>query len=145
MLRFLVQSAEDINSSLDLDTVFKKVADRIRSVVDAQLFCVMLWNEDTRLLEHSFSLCFGERIALEGGFPLGTGISGTCAAERRPIRVAAVRNHESYVRHRHPEVEIRTYRDAGHGFNCDLRADYHAEAAALARHRSLAFLARHLG
>ncbi len=49
------------------------------------------------------------------------------------------------IRALHPEVEIRTYPDAGHGFNCDLRADYHAEAAALARRRSLAFLARHLG
>jgi sigma-B regulation protein RsbU (phosphoserine phosphatase) len=108
VLRFLVDSAEDLNSSLELDTVFEKVADRIRSVVDTQLFCVMLWNEDTRLLEHSFSLCFGEQVDLEGGFALGTGISGTCAAERRPIRVADVRCHESYVRHRHPEVEIRS-------------------------------------
>ena len=74
----------------------------------AQLFCVMLWNEDTRLLEHSFSLCFGKHIALEGGFPLGTGISGSCAAERRPIRVADVRQHDSYVRHRHPDVEVRS-------------------------------------
>jgi carboxymethylenebutenolidase len=33
---------------------------------------------------------------------------------------------------------------AGHGFNCDHRADYHAESAALARQRTQAFFAGHL-
>jgi carboxymethylenebutenolidase len=33
---------------------------------------------------------------------------------------------------------------AGHGFNCDERPSYHAESAALARRRTLEFLARHL-
>jgi sigma-B regulation protein RsbU (phosphoserine phosphatase) len=108
MLRFLVQSAEDLNSSLELDTVFRKVAERIQSVVDCHLFCVMLWNERTRLLEHSFSLCHGEHIPLEGGFPLGTGISGTCAAQKRSLRVPNVHECEHYVRHRHPEIDIRS-------------------------------------
>lgn len=40
---------------------------------------------------------------------------------------------------RYPQVQIFEY-EAGHGFNCDQRADYDAEAAALARQRSLEFL-----
>jgi carboxymethylenebutenolidase len=43
----------------------------------------------------------------------------------------------------HPEVEIYWY-DAGHGFNCNARASYNAEAAAEARERSLDFLKKHL-
>ena len=35
--------------------------------------------------------------------------------------------------------------NADHGFNCDQRASFDAAAAKLARERSLAFLARHLG
>jgi carboxymethylenebutenolidase len=42
---------------------------------------------------------------------------------------------------RHPDVEIHVYDDADHGFNCDARASYHAESAALAFERTLAFLA----
>ena len=34
---------------------------------------------------------------------------------------------------------------ADHGFNCDQRAAYHAESAALARQRTLQFLAEHVG
>lgn len=43
-----------------------------------------------------------------------------------------------------PDVEINWYDGAGHGFNCDMRAAYHAQAASLARDRSLAFLRQHL-
>jgi len=107
-LRFLVQSAEDLNSSLELDEVFQKVAERIKPLVDYHLFCVMFWNEGTRMLEHSFSLCYGEQIAQQGGFPLGHGIGGTCAALRRPVRVPNVLVDPRYVRHRHPEVEIHS-------------------------------------
>jgi len=42
----------------------------------------------------------------------------------------------------HPEVSIFWY-DAGHGFNCNDRASYSADAAKLARERSLEFLKLH--
>ncbi|MEJ7932521.1 dienelactone hydrolase family protein [Ramlibacter sp. AN1015] len=44
----------------------------------------------------------------------------------------------------HPEVEVHVYA-ANHGFNCDQRGSHNAEAARMARERSLAFFARHLG
>ena len=43
-----------------------------------------------------------------------------------------------------PQVEVHVYA-ANHGFNCDQRGSYNAEAAQLARQRTLAFLANHLG
>jgi carboxymethylenebutenolidase len=44
----------------------------------------------------------------------------------------------------HPEVDVLLY-DAEHGFNCDERKSYNADAAALARQRSLDFLHKHIG
>ena len=44
----------------------------------------------------------------------------------------------------HPEVEVHTYA-AHHGFNCDQRGSWHAPSAQLARERTLAFFAKHLG
>jgi carboxymethylenebutenolidase len=44
----------------------------------------------------------------------------------------------------HPEVEVHLY-SANHGFNCDQRASYDAASAKLARERSLAFFAKHIG
>jgi carboxymethylenebutenolidase len=43
-----------------------------------------------------------------------------------------------------PEVEVHVYA-ANHGFNCDQRGSFDEAAAALARQRTLAFLAKHLG
>ena len=44
----------------------------------------------------------------------------------------------------HPEVEVHLY-PAQHGFNCDHRGAWDAAAAQLARERTLAFFAKHLG
>ncbi len=44
----------------------------------------------------------------------------------------------------HPDVEAHFY-DAGHGFNCDQRGSYDADASKLARQRTLAFFAKHVG
>ena len=55
-----------------------------------------------------------------------------------PESVAAIR--EAW-----PEVPIFVYADAGHGFNCDRRADFRPEVAERARERTLEFFARHLG
>ena len=40
--------------------------------------------------------------------------------------------------------QVHHFYEAGHGFNCDQRGSYDAEAAKLARSRTLEFLARHL-
>ena len=42
-----------------------------------------------------------------------------------------------------PQMPLHTY-PAGHGFNCNVRADYDASSAALARQRTLAFFSEHL-
>ena len=48
------------------------------------------------------------------------------------------------LRAAHPDLPLHIY-PAGHGFNCEVRASYHPESAAIARTRSLEFLEEHLG
>jgi carboxymethylenebutenolidase len=47
-------------------------------------------------------------------------------------------------RQAHPDVTVHLYA-AHHGFNCDQRGSWHEPSAKLARERSLAFFAQHLG
>ena len=61
------------------------------------------------------------------------------AAEDRWISLDSVQA----FRQKHPEVQVEVY-GAHHGFNCDQRGSWHADSAALARTRSLAFFGRHL-
>lgn len=48
------------------------------------------------------------------------------------------------IRAANPQGIFHLYPGAGHGFNCDQRDSYQPQAAALARERTLAFLAEHL-
>jgi len=52
-------------------------------------------------------------------------------------------DHHATIRAAHPELPLHIY-PAGHGFSCDERGSYHAPSAALARTRTIEFLAKHL-
>jgi len=45
----------------------------------------------------------------------------------------------------HPEITAHFYAGAGHGFNCDQRGSWNAEASKLARSRTIEFFRKHLG
>jgi len=49
------------------------------------------------------------------------------------------------IRAAQPDIPIHVYEGAGHGFNCDLRASYDEGATAIARKRTVEFLARTVG
>src|SRR3970040_2135364 len=57
----------------------------------------MLWDEEKQLLENVFSLRFDQRISNKGGMPLGTGLCGTAAALRLPIRAPNVHLDPRYI------------------------------------------------
>src|SRR5437762_3129363 len=46
---------------------------------------------------------------------------------------------------KHPQVQGHFYPGAGHGFNCDHRGSYNAEASKQARARTLEFFRKHIG
>ena len=48
------------------------------------------------------------------------------------------------IRAAYPQAPVYTYDGAGHGFNCEQRAAYDPQAAALARTRTLEFFARYV-
>ena len=48
------------------------------------------------------------------------------------------------IRAADPNGTFHVYEGADHGFNCDMRGSYNAQAAKLARERSLAFLEQRL-
>ena len=84
----------------------------------------------------------------------GGGITGEQEVARTPRCpvIAHFGKRDHYIpldgveafRKAHPEVEAHIY-EADHGFNCDQRGSYDAPSADLARERTLAFFAKHLG
>jgi sigma-B regulation protein RsbU (phosphoserine phosphatase) len=96
-LSLLSAISQEITSVLDRDQLLRRVADRVKKVVDYHLFNVMLWNEKSTLLESVFAVYYGEPIPARVRVPLYKGITGYAAGERKPFRVDDVRNDPRYV------------------------------------------------
>ena len=63
-------------------------------------------------------------------------------ALRRPRTPRFRRKTVEAIRAANPQIPIYLYEGAGHGFNCDKRADFRPEAAAVALERTLGFIRR---
>ncbi len=101
-LSLLHESSRELTSILDRDKLLRTVAVLVKRLIDYQLFSVMLWNESTQVLDHTFALGFDTGFCKKDGFALGYGVTGNAAALRQPIRVPNV--------HLNPH-----YTDCGHG------------------------------
>ena len=51
---FLLDVADVVNSTLDLDTILKRVAELIRRVIDYEIFAILLVHEKTQDLRIRF-------------------------------------------------------------------------------------------
>jgi phosphoserine phosphatase RsbU/P len=96
-LSLLSAISQEITSILQRDELFRRIAERVKKVVDYHLFSVMLWNEKVTQLEGVFSVHFDEPIPARFRVPLYKGITGHAAGERRPFRVDDVRTDPRYV------------------------------------------------
>ncbi len=98
-LSLLHELSRELTSILDRKQLLERVAELVRRLIDYDVFTVMLWNEESRLLEPSISLYGdGPRVQTATPVPLGHGITGTAAALRQPIRVPNVDLDPRYVR-----------------------------------------------
>lgn len=98
MLSLLHEVSRELTSILEREELLRRVAQRVKRLVNYQGFHVMLWNEETQRLEETFVLRYDERIEPKGGLPLGVGLCGTAAALRQPVRVPNVHLDPRYIR-----------------------------------------------
>jgi len=106
-LSLLHESSRELTSILDRDKLLRTVAELVKRLIDYQLFSVMLWCEESQLLEHTFSMGFDEGFCKKDGFPLGFGVTGNAAALRQPIRVPNIHLNPHYQNCGH-SVEVRS-------------------------------------
>jgi len=106
-LTLLYEISHELPSILDREELLRTIAERVKKLVDYQVFTVMLWNESERVLESVFSLRFEDALPTRLQMPLNQGITGVAAAERRTIRVVDVRLDPRYLK-LDSEVELRS-------------------------------------
>src|SRR5271157_2798605 len=106
-LALLYEVSHEITSILDRAELLRRIAERVKKLVDYDVFTVMLWNESTKLLESVFAMRYEDAIASRVSIPLHQGITGSAAAERRTIRVNDVLLEPRY-QPGESDVEVRS-------------------------------------
>jgi sigma-B regulation protein RsbU (phosphoserine phosphatase) len=105
-LTLLYEISHELTAILDREELLRRIAARVKKLVDYHVFTVMLWKEDDQVLESVFAMRFQDALPERFEVPLNCGVTGLAAAERRTIRITDVRLDPRY----HPcdsSIEVR--------------------------------------
>ncbi len=94
---FLLEVAELVNSTLDLDRLLQRVAEIVRRVIDYRIFAILLLNERTQELRIRFSIGHPQTVIDSCRIKIGEGVTGQAALRREAILVNDVRKAEHYI------------------------------------------------
>jgi phosphoserine phosphatase RsbU/P len=97
-LMLLHEVSRELTSILDREELLRRIAQSVRHLVNYHVFSVMLWNEQTQLLESVFAMRDEDTIPARMHLPLHQGITGAAAGERRALRIDDVLNDPRYIR-----------------------------------------------
>src|ERR1700758_4371475 len=86
----LLDVADVLATSLDLDTTLRRVAEVVRKVIDYEIFAILLLNERTQELRFRFQIGYPREYADRTRVKVGQGVTGRAAQTRQAILVADV-------------------------------------------------------
>ena len=93
----LLEVADVVNTTLDLDTSLRRVAAVVRKVIDYQIFAILLLNEKTQELHIRFQVGYPPEAAERIRVKVGEGITGRAVQEREALLVSDVSKEEGYI------------------------------------------------
>ncbi len=96
-LTLLYDISRELTSILDRETLLRRIAERVKKLVNYHVFTVMLWNEMTEMLEGVFAMHYEDTIPARFRVKLGEGITGTAAETRKAIMIPDVRLDPRYI------------------------------------------------
>ncbi len=93
----LLEVADVVNTTLDLDTTLSRVAELVRKVIDYEIFGILLLNEKTQELRFRFQVGYTREFADRMRIKVGEGVTGIAAQRREAILVDDVANDPRYI------------------------------------------------
>ena len=93
----LLEVADVVNTTLDLDTTLRRVAELVRKVIDYEIFAILLLNEKTQELRIRFQTGYTREVAERTRVKVGEGVTGVAAQRREPILVGDVSQDPRYI------------------------------------------------
>lgn len=86
-----------VNTTLDLDTTLRRVAELVRKVIDYKIFAILLLNEKTQELRFRFQVGYTREVAERLKIKVGEGVTGIAAQRREAILVHDVSQDPRYI------------------------------------------------
>jgi phosphoserine phosphatase RsbU/P len=94
---FLLEVADAVNTTLDLDTMLRRVADLLRRAIDYDVFAVLLLNEKAGELRIRFQIGHPPEIAEKLRIKVGEGVTGRAAQLRQSVLVNDVTSDSNFI------------------------------------------------
>ena len=93
----LLDVADVLATSLDLDTTLRRVAEVVRKVIDYEIFAILLLHEKTQELRFRFQIGYPPEFAERTKIKVGQGVTGLAAQSRQPVLIDDVRTDSRYI------------------------------------------------
>src|SRR3954463_624992 len=93
----LLDVADVLATSLDLDTTLRRVAEVVRKVIDYEIFAILLLNEKTQELRFRFQIGYPPEFAERSRIKVGEGVTGIAAQPRQSVLINDVREDPRYI------------------------------------------------
>jgi phosphoserine phosphatase RsbU/P len=93
----LLEVADVVNTTLDLDTTLHRVAELVRKVIDYEIFSILLLNEKTQELRIRFQVGYAKEVAERICIKVGEGVTGVAAQGREPVLIGDVSSDPRYI------------------------------------------------
>ncbi len=93
----LLEVADVLATSLDLDTTLRRIAEVVRKVIDYEIFAILLLNEKTQELKIRFQVGYPPEFAERTRLKVGEGVTGRAAQLRKAVLVDDVTADPKYI------------------------------------------------
>jgi phosphoserine phosphatase RsbU/P len=93
----LLEIADVLATSLDLDTTVRRVAELVRKVIDYEIFAILLLNEKTQELRFRFQIGYPPEIAERSRIKVGEGVTGQAVQSRQAVLIDDVTKDPRYI------------------------------------------------
>jgi sigma-B regulation protein RsbU (phosphoserine phosphatase) len=93
----LLDVADVLATSLDLDTTVRRVAEVVRKVIDYEIFAILLLYEKTQELRFRFQVGYPPEFAERTRIKVGEGVTGLAAQTRQSVLIDDVTKDPRYI------------------------------------------------
>ena len=97
MESFLLEVADAVNTTLDLETLMRRVAELVRRIINYDIFAILLLNERRQELRVRFQVGHPAEAAKRICVKVGSGITGIAAQRGEAVLVNNVLKNSEYI------------------------------------------------